>query len=291
VVELSLVGQDRSELHHGVSLRKAFRTWLRVASRRFGGPAPGLTTWVTTLAACRVAGIVLYLLGAERMSGRAIALRTISAALLAAWTVAPAVAVDGKASIDLGENRIGTPPEDFDFGITGRGQPGQWTVVRDVTAINGVAIEQSSEDPTENRFLFATYKPLSLKNLAANIRLKLIKGTMQTAGIAFRFANSDNYYVVNASALEERVDLFRVLGGKMERIGGADAEVVLNHWHTLSLVAEGDQFTVSLDKNWLFTARDRTFLVGGRIGLWTEEDNITRFDQLAITALPWSEER
>jgi hypothetical protein len=225
------------------------------------------------------------------MSGRAIVLRTISAAMLAACMVATAFAVDGKASIDLGQNGIGMPPENFDFGITGHGQPGQWTVVRDVTAIDGVAIEQSSKDPTENRFPLAIYRRLSLKNLEARARLRLIKGLMQTAGIAFRFVNSDNYYVVSANALEERVDLFRVLGGKMERIVGTEAEVALNHWQTLGMVAEGDRFTVSLDNKWLFTVWDRTFLTDGRIGLWTEEDNVTRFDQLEIRALPWSEDR
>ena len=225
------------------------------------------------------------------MNGLAIALRAISAAVLAAWMVVPAVAVDGKASIDLGENRIGVPPEDFDFEITGQGQPGQWTVVRDVTAIDGAAIEQSSTDPTENRFPLAIYRRLSLKNLEASARLRLIKGTMQTAGIAFRFVNADNYYVVSASALEERVDLFRVLAGKMERIGGTEADVVLNHWQMLGLVAQGDQFTVSLDNKWLFTVWDRTFSTDGRIGLWTEEDNVTRFDQFEIKALPWSEDR
>ncbi len=225
------------------------------------------------------------------MNGLAIALRAISAAVLAAWIVVPAAAVDGKASIDLGENRDGVPPEDFDFGITGQGQPGQWTVVRDVTAIDGAAIEQSSTDPTENRFPLAIYRRLSLKNLEASARLRLIKGTMQTAGIAFRFVNADNYYVVSASALEERVDLFRVLAGKMERIGGTEADVVLNHWQMLGLVAQGDQFTVSLDNKWLFTVWDRTFSTDGRIGLWTEEDNVTRFDQFEIKALPWSEDR
>jgi chromate transporter len=39
MAELSVVGPDRSELHHGVSLREAFQTWLRVASLSFGGPA------------------------------------------------------------------------------------------------------------------------------------------------------------------------------------------------------------------------------------------------------------
>src|SRR6266566_4239075 len=39
MAELSVVGEDRSELGHGVSLREAFRTWLRVAALSFGGPA------------------------------------------------------------------------------------------------------------------------------------------------------------------------------------------------------------------------------------------------------------
>jgi len=44
------------------------------------------------------------------MNGWAITLRTISAAMFAAWMVAPAFAIDGKESIDLEEYRIGVPP-------------------------------------------------------------------------------------------------------------------------------------------------------------------------------------
>jgi chromate transporter len=39
MAELSVVGQARSEFQHGVSLREAFQTWLRVAALSFGGPA------------------------------------------------------------------------------------------------------------------------------------------------------------------------------------------------------------------------------------------------------------
>lgn len=225
------------------------------------------------------------------MTSRAILLRTMSAAILAACSVAPAFAVDARVSVDLGEHRIGAPPEDFDFAVTGPGQPGQWTVVRDTTATDGVAIEQSSKDPTENRFPLAIYAPLSPKDFEVSVRFKIVNGTMQSAGIAARFVNADNHYVVSASALEERVDLFRVVNGKMERIWGTDADVTRYHWHKLGLVAEHDQFTVFLDDTWLFTAQDRTFLADGRIGLWTEEDNVTRFDRLEITPLPWSEAR
>jgi len=71
----------------------------------------------------------------------------------------PALAIDGKATIDFGENSIDVPPEQFDFTITGQGQPGRWTLVRDVTGVDGVAIEQSNDDPTENRFSLAFTKP------------------------------------------------------------------------------------------------------------------------------------
>ena len=223
------------------------------------------------------------------MKGRAIALR-IATAALAACVVATAWAVDGGTGIDFAENRLGLPPEDFDFLITGRGQHGQWTVVRDTTAIHGVAIEQSSEDPTEDRYPLAIYASASPRDCEVSVRFKITKGAAQGAGIAARFRNADNYYFVRASALEDRVDLFRVANGKVERIWGTDADVTRYHWHKLGLVAEHDQFTVSFDSDWLFTAQDRTFLTDGRVGLWTEEDTVARFDQLEITTLPWSEE-
>jgi hypothetical protein len=36
---------------------------------------------------------------------------------------------------------------------------------------------------------------------------------------------------------------------------------------------------------------DRTFLNHGHVGLWTEEDNVARFEQLEIKSLPGSEDR
>ena len=39
MAELAVAARDGSEFHHGVSLREAFRTWLRVAALSFGGPA------------------------------------------------------------------------------------------------------------------------------------------------------------------------------------------------------------------------------------------------------------
>jgi hypothetical protein len=148
---------------------------------------------------------------------------------------------------------------------------------------------EADPDPTEDRFAFALYRPLSLKDFKASVRLKFVRGTIPTVGIAFRFSDAKNYYVVSANALEGRVDVWRVINGKTQRIDGTEAEVVFGHWHTLEIIAQADAFTVAFDNDWLFTVFDRTFNSDGRLGLWNEEDTVTRFAELNITALPASE--
>jgi hypothetical protein len=187
------------------------------------------------------------------------------------------------------EDRLGKTPMGFDFGVTGVGHPGTWIIVRDPTASGGFSLELSSNEPIDDRFDFALLPDLSLKNVAAAARFKLITGTMQSAGIVFRFVDANNYYVVRANALEGRVDLFRVSGGAMKRITGREAEVVRNYWYTLKVAANDDRFEVSLDGLWQFTAYDKTFPGDGGVGLWTQEDNVTRFDRFEVWALPPTE--
>ena len=72
---------------------------------------------------------------------------------------------------------------------------------------------------------------------------------------------------------------------------GIDADVLWNHWHSLGVIVHDDHFAVSLDQKPLFTAFDRTRMKDGRVALWTQEDNLTRFDQIEIRALPLNEGR
>jgi hypothetical protein len=123
------------------------------------------------------------------------------------------------------------------------------------------------------------------------VRFKIISGTFQSAGIAVCLRSPASYYAVSASALEHRVDLLLVMNGKIERIDTADAEVTLDRWHTLGVTVNDDHFVVSLDKKVLFTTFDRTRMKDGHIALWTQEDNVTRFDQIQIRSLPSSEVR
>jgi hypothetical protein len=190
--------------------------------------------------------------------------------------------------IDFVGNGIGVPPADFQFWQGGGGLPGQWAVVRDPTAVASASIEQSSVDTTDDRYPLAIYKPISAKNVEVSAHVKVVRGRMQSAGIAVRLSSPDNYYVLRVSALEQRIDLFRVLNGKSERIFGTDAHIVRDRWHTLGIRVENERFTVSLDGSLLFTAFDRALLREGHVALWTEEDNVTRFEEIEIAALPFS---
>jgi hypothetical protein len=209
---------------------------------------------------------------------------------VASWATTNVAAESPRTKIDLASNGIGAPPADFEFRQGGQGGAGQWTVVRDPTAAVTASIEQFSTDTTDDRYPLAVYQPVSTKNIAARAHVKIVRGRMQSAGIAVRFVSPQQYYVLRVSALEERIDLVRVLNGKMERIAGMDADVVRERWHSLGIRVEGERFIAFLDGRLVFEAFDRALLREGNVALWTEEDNVTRFEEIEISALPFSTE-
>jgi hypothetical protein len=183
--------------------------------------------------------------------------------------------------------RVGAPPEDFDFGRTGQGGPGQWIVVADTTATGGRAIEQSSTERTDYRFPLAIHRPLSARNVDVALRFKAVAGNVdRAAGIVVRLTDPDNYYVARANALEDNVRFYRVVKGRREQIKGTDLKVSAQAWHTLGLKAEGDRFTVMFDGKELYTASDNTMAGAGKVALWTKSDSVTRFDRIEIKTLP-----
>jgi hypothetical protein len=203
----------------------------------------------------------------------------------------PALCAQDTTRIDFARNVIGAAPADFEFARTGEGELGQWSVVRDPTAGGGLAIEHVSTDQRDERFSLAIYRPLKAENVEVSVRFKIISGTIQTAGVALCVRNPGSYYAIAANAFEHRIDLLLFSNGKSERIDGAEAEVTLDRWHALAVTVNDDHFAVSLDKKLLFTTFDRARMKDGRVALWAQEDNVTRFDELEIRALPATEWR
>jgi hypothetical protein len=208
-----------------------------------------------------------------------------------AWGGTGLAAEDAATTIDLGKSAIGSPPSGFDFQRTGQGELGQWTLVHDPTAAGGLAIEHVSTDQHDDRFPLAIYQPIASENLEVKVRLKIVSGPSLTAGFAVSLRNPNSYYAISANAFEQRVDLLLFADGNASRVEGAEAEVMPDRWHTLGVTLNDDHFKVFFDGKVLFTAFERTRMKGGHIALWTQEDNVTRFDRIDVHVLPPTEWR
>ena len=213
--------------------------------------------------------------------------RPVTVMAAAALLPLAAAAQEAPTNVDIAKIPVGGLPSDFATGRTGQGAPAQWSVVEDTSADGGRALAQTSQDQTDYRFPLAIYKPVNAKNVQVTVRFKPVSGKIdQAGGIALRLATLDDYYVVRANALEDNVRFYRVVKGNRQQIGGANVKVAKSQWHTLTLRAMDDRFTVSFDGKELYSATDRTFAEPGRIALWTKADSVTHFDRLEITPLP-----
>jgi hypothetical protein len=231
-------------------------------------------------------GGLKVLVNGKFVRGRARTFRVLLAVACVTCVELGASAQDAAAHIDIGTSEIGAAPSEFDL------SQGRWVVVGDATATAGLAIEQSGLQTTEDRFPLAIYKTASLKNAEISVRLKATGGKSdRDSGLALRLRTPENYYLVELDALRDRALFSVVNDGVSNEIVAVDADIASHTWHTLTVRAVDDEFVVSLDGNWLFTAFDRTLSQAGRIALWTKGDSVTRFDSIAITPLPAAEER
>jgi hypothetical protein len=192
----------------------------------------------------------------------------------------------GAQTITFGDATAGKPPPDFEVGLTGGGPPPRWEALADPTATGGKALAQLSTDQTDLRFPLAIQRSATLADVEASTRFKAMAGKIdQAGGVAIRLKDQNNYYVTRANALEDNVRFYRVVNGRRQQLASANVKVTAGEWHTLTLRAEGDRFTVSFDGKQLFDHRDTTFTAAGRIALWTKADSVTRFDSLVVKPL------
>lgn len=191
-----------------------------------------------------------------------------------------ASARDAATPIDFGKNEIGTAPARLAL------SPGLWTAVHAATTDAGIATEQPAVRKAKDRYALAIYQTASIKNAEINLRLEPAGGKSEERGIAVRLSDPQNYYLVQVDAQSDRVLFARVSNGVSEEIVGVDADIASQAWHTLTVRAVDNEFTVSLDGDWVFTAFDKTLSQAGRIALWSKGDSVTRFDQIEVAPLP-----
>jgi hypothetical protein len=187
--------------------------------------------------------------------------------------------------IDFEADAVGAAPNGWTVTLTGKGEP-RWIVDEDQTAPSGSRVLKQSG--------VATY-PLLLKD-ESNIedgfvetKFKAIAGSRdRAAGIVWRAADAQNYYVVRANALEDNVVLYKTVDGvrsPLDIVGrkggyGVDVPVPANQWLGLGVEFKGRRFKVLYNGKQLFEVEDSTFTGAGKVGLWTKADSLTLFNKV-----------
>jgi hypothetical protein len=211
--------------------------------------------------------------------------RRLAIPMLACAAIGGVALAEERRSWDFQLDPVGAPPTGFTFGRTGQGPLGKWVVLVDPSAPAGEhVLAQIDDDGTDYRFPVAVADAPALKDVRAEVRCRPVAGRVdQACGLMVRFRDADNYYVARANALEDNVNLYRVVGGRRMKIRGWAGRVAPGVWHSLALEARGDHLRVIWEGNPIIEATDDTFGEAGRIGVWTKADSVSHFDALRVS--------
>jgi len=118
------------------------------------------------------------------------------------------------------------------------------------------------------------------------VQFKTLSGKIdQAAGIIVRFQDPNHFYVVRANALEDTVQLYRLVEGVHHVVTSKNVHVESGKWHSLDVIINDVHVIAFFDGQQLFDIRDDTFSAAGKIGLLTKSDGVTLFDDLQVTVL------
>lgn len=101
------------------------------------------------------------------------------------------------------------------------------------------------------------------------------------AGLAFRYADPQNYYVLSAACPKDTLTLYRMSGGQLTLVKEVPATLERGRWYTLKVDARGGHFSAFLDGKQMFAADDASF-AKGRIGVWSQNDSKVSFDNIKL---------
>jgi hypothetical protein len=180
----------------------------------------------------------------------------------------------------------GSGPDNCTPAVSGFGGPAVWEVRVERFLLDGKALVETSREAKRDRFpLCIAGRPVARN---AEVELSFVThsgGLAHVAGIVLRFADPQDFYVVEADAVLGRIRLIRVINGEQREIANHSAALATGKAQTLRVKATGEDFAVALDGKALFVARDSGLALPGRFGIWSRADSLTGFGDLFITIL------
>jgi hypothetical protein len=180
----------------------------------------------------------------------------------------------------------GNGPDGCTPEVSGEGGPVAWQVGMERLLPDGKALVETSRRAHDNRYPLCIADSPTVANVLVELAFVPHGGTLErAAGIVLRFADAQDYYVVQASALQRAIRFTRVVNGTQTQLATRDAAIATGRAHRLRVRAVGTEFTVWLDDERMFDVRDDRITAAGRLGIWSKADSFTSYGDLFITVL------
>jgi hypothetical protein len=187
----------------------------------------------------------------------------------------------------------GTMPPFWTATSTHGGVPAQWEVIRDPRApTRQNVLAQVSPAAAESEYPLAIYDRAQCTDGDLSVKFKITGGRhAETAGIVWRYQDQNNYYLLDFSADENRIVLYRVQDGQRRPIPilgtkpgstGLRHEIHLNQWYVAKVTFQGSRVRVSFGNRRLFDAVDTGIQTQGKTGLWTKAGTMAEFDDYHV---------
>ena len=200
------------------------------------------------------------------------------------WLLAFGWVISNGTIVTFDSAHVGRTPAGWTVAMTHPGPPPQWQILKDRTAPTAPYVLAQTSSETADRFPLAIFDSVTVKDSDVSVRIKPVSGKEDRAGgVVWRYHDPQNYYLARINALRGNVAVFKVQNGvRIPVMPAASHEIPANAWSTLKVSARGDRFQVYLDHRRILQGVDRTFGGAGKVGLWTEADSITYFDDFRV---------
>lgn len=240
--------------------------------------------------------LVLCLLQGPFLASLAAMERILALMIVIACSLAGAA----ELHFDFSSAPVGQTPKGFTNALAGGGEPGVWQVVMDevpplmapLTAqapavTRRAVLAQLSKDAADERFPMLVYDGESFGDFTLTTRFKIVSGvTEQMAGIAFRWQDDRNFYVIRASALGRNVRFYKVVNGERSRPIGPEVEVARDQWHELKIHCKGAEIRCELNGREVLPPLNDSSFRYGKIAFWTKSDSVSYFTDTSIRYTP-----
>lgn len=182
--------------------------------------------------------------------------------------------------------RPGSLPRDWSVISTDVRTAPRWLVKPDKTAPSRPNV-LAQDAPLHGRrdYSLALFDKSYCKDGDISVDLKIVSGKLeQTAGVVWRFQDTDNYYFAMASADRDSVGVFKKQNHLVSVLGHASVPHRIDdrEWNLLKVRFRGSKVMLFFGHRKLIETEDSTIYKPGKSGVWTRGDTVAYFDNFRV---------